>query len=74
MMAAAARETEAQDFHSYLTVKEAARYLRVSEGWLYRQSEAKAIPCIKIAGRRNIRFRRVDLDRWMEGHIQKRKG
>jgi excisionase family DNA binding protein len=72
MMAAAA--LEAQEPKTYLTVREAALYLRVSEGWLYRQAESRSIPCVRIAGRRNIRFRRADLDRWMEGHLEKRKG
>lgn len=72
MMVAATRET--QEPNAYLTVREAAQYLRVSEGWVYRQAEARTIPCVRIAGRRNIRFRRADLDRWMEGHLEKRRG
>jgi excisionase family DNA binding protein len=57
---------------TYLTVREAAGYLRVSEGWLYKQAETRSIPCVRIAGRRSIRFRREDLDRWMKSHLDQK--
>ncbi|MGH7483973.1 MAG: helix-turn-helix domain-containing protein [bacterium] len=43
-----------------LSVKEAADYLRMSEGWLY----GSGIPCVHL-GRRRL-YRRADLDAAIE--------
>jgi excisionase family DNA binding protein len=48
---------------TYLTAKEAAKYLRVSLNWLYLQVAREAIPAIHVG--RSIRFLKRDLDRWM---------
>lgn len=64
--------TKKTDAPTYMRVPDAAEYLGgVSEGWLYQMVEKREIPFIRLAGRRNIRFRKVDLDAWMESHVQK---
>jgi len=55
-----------------LTLKEAAEFLRISEGTLRRLSKAKKIPAIKL-GRKWL-FRQVSLERWLaEREIQERR-
>lgn len=59
---------------TYMTVEQAAGYLGgFSAGWLYAMVEKREIPFIRIAGRRNIRFRKADLDAWMESHLQSKR-
>lgn len=71
MMAA----TATKEPQTYLTVEDAAKYLgKVSKGWLYLMAEKREIPFVRLAGRRNIRFRRADLDAWMESHLETKAG
>jgi excisionase family DNA binding protein len=49
--------------HGLLSVKEAAAYLRMSEGWIYQSG----IPFAKL-GRRRL-YRRSDLDHFVEQHL-----
>jgi excisionase family DNA binding protein len=53
--------------NSLMTIEEASRYLQLSVKCLYRYSSERKIPVIKISGRA-IRFRREDLDAWIEKH------
>lgn len=46
----------------YMTIKEAALYLRVSVNWLYLQSAAGKVPCVHFG--RSLRFVKEDLDKW----------
>jgi excisionase family DNA binding protein len=46
-----------------LTVAEAADYLRMSRHWLYRRIAEGQFPHIRVG--RAVRFRAVDLDRWL---------
>ena len=47
----------------------AARYIGMSESWLYRQVEKKKIPHLRLG--RRIAFRTADLDRWLESRLVK---
>ena len=47
-----------------LTVKQVADYLKVTERTIYRLAAAKKIPAFKVGG--TWRFRKVDIDRWIE--------
>lgn len=47
-----------------LTVEEAAAYLRMSVHWVYKQSAAGTLPRLKLG--RVVRFRRADLDAWLQ--------
>ncbi len=51
---------------NWLTTDEAARYLRVNVGTLRRWAREGAIPAAKLGNRGGFRFRRVDLDRFLE--------
>jgi len=47
-----------------LTVKEVAAFLSVDEKTVYRLAKRKALPGFKVAGA--WRFKREDLDAWIE--------
>jgi excisionase family DNA binding protein len=49
---------------SVLTVKTLAQYLRVDPGWVYKQVSLKTIPYFKNG--KYVRFRKRDIDRWIE--------
>ena len=61
----------------YLSPAEAAEYLGVGESWLERDrftaSQAKSSPAIPFArlGHRTVRYRRVDLDTFVERNLCK---
>lgn len=55
----------AESKDSLLTVKEAADYLKVHRGTLYRWNRQGQIEAIR-AGTRSLRFRRSALDRFLE--------
>lgn len=46
------------------TVKGLAKYLEVSEKWVYERVQFKEIPYFKLGG--NVRFNKKDIDRWIE--------
>lgn len=48
-----------------LSVQEAAKYLRMSEAWLY----SSGIPCVKL-GRRRL-YRREDLDSYAARRVRR---
>jgi excisionase family DNA binding protein len=52
-----------------MRVGEAAAFLGIAEGTLYHWVSAKTrrIPCLHL-GRRCLRFRREDLERWVAEH------
>jgi len=53
-----------------LTIKEVARKLGVSENWVYSHLRLRKpfIPHIRLGG--HIRFREVDIDKWVEEQVQ----
>ena len=53
-----------------LTLKEVAKLLKVAEKTVYTMAQNKEIPSFKVRGQ--WRFRRDDLDRWIE--MQKVQG
>lgn len=48
-----------------LTVNDVAKLFAVNKDWIYDQAESGALPSIKL-GRRQLRFRRSDLEAWLE--------
>jgi len=57
-----AQQGTGQHIEGMWTVDEAAKHLRVSKSWLYRQSAAGLVPVVRLG--RSLRFRRADLDAW----------
>lgn len=55
-----------------LTIKQVALYLQVTERTIYRLAASEGIPAFKVGG--SWRFRRGDLDHWIEGRIGKSSG
>jgi excisionase family DNA binding protein len=55
---------------SAMTVREVATYLNVNEKTVYRLAQRRELPGFKVAGA--WRFRREDIDRWIE--VQKQAG
>jgi excisionase family DNA binding protein len=50
----------------FLTIDELSQYLNLKRSTLYSMVESAELPHYEIG--RLIRFKRVDIDRWMEGH------
>lgn len=46
------------------TVKTLAKYLEVSEKWIYERTQFNEIPLYKMGG--NVRFRKREIDRWLD--------
>ena len=55
-----------------LTIREVAEYLQVTERTLYRLAQQKKIPAFKVGNA--WRFRREDLDRWIESQTAAGEG
>ena len=51
-----------------LNVKQVAEYLQLKESTIYSWAQDGKIPAIKIG--RTWRFRRADLDTWLERHLK----
>jgi len=51
-----------------MTVREVATYLNVNEKTVYRLAQKGELPAFKVAG--IWRFRREDIDRWIENQMQ----
>lgn len=51
-----------------LTVSELAEYLRVNPQTIYRKAKAGELPVVRIG--RAIRFRRIELERWLQAASQ----
>ena len=51
-----------------LNVKQVAQYLQLKESTIYSWAQDGKIPAIKIG--RTWRFRRTDLDTWLERHLK----
>lgn len=52
-----------------LNVKQVADFLQLKESTIYSWAQDAKIPAIKIG--RTWRFRRSDLDQWLERHLRK---
>lgn len=55
-----------------LNVKQVADYLQLKESTIYSWAQDGKIPAIKIG--RTWRFRRTDLDSWLERHLKEESG
>ncbi|WP_248345415.1 helix-turn-helix domain-containing protein [Anaeromyxobacter paludicola] len=53
-----------------LSVSEAAEYLGLSTGTVYKRAEAGVLPCVKDGTR--LLFRQADLDQYIEGNARSR--
>lgn len=51
-----------------LSIKQVAEYLQLEKTTIYAWAQQGRIPAIKIG--RTWRFRQVDLDAWLERHLQ----
>jgi excisionase family DNA binding protein len=51
-----------------LNVKQVAEYLQLKESTIYSWAQDGKVPAIKIG--RTWRFRRSDLDMWLERHLK----
>jgi excisionase family DNA binding protein len=52
----------------WLNVHDAAKHLRVTEGYIYAAVEAGMIRHTRLMGKRSIRFKREWLESWMAEH------
>ena len=52
-----------------LTLQDVAAYLKLTEKTIYRLSQRKELPGFKVGG--SWRYRRRDLDAWIESRIHK---
>jgi excisionase family DNA binding protein len=52
------------DFHSFLTTEEVLAYLKITPRTIYRLIRNGELPAVRIG--RQWRFRRTDLDAWVE--------
>lgn len=55
----------------YLTLKEVAELLKLSEKTLYRLAQQGDIPAFKVGG--SWRFRTTDIDKWVAKQIDDKK-
>lgn len=53
----------------WMTAQEAADYARVHVSVIYREVKAGRLRAVRIGGRRDLRFRDVYLDDWLEASI-----
>lgn len=53
-----------------MNVRQVARYLQLEKSTIYSWAQEGRIPAEKVGGR--WRFRRADLDAWLEGHRRDR--
>jgi len=65
-------EDEETMSETILTIKEVADYLKVTERTLYRLAQEGKIPAFKVGG--SWRFRREDLDRWIQDQTNAAEG
>ena len=64
-------------YGEWLTITQAGRYLNVSVAFLRKRVRTRSVPFARI-GSKSLRFRRIELDSWMEvnscgGEISYRK-
>jgi excisionase family DNA binding protein len=55
-----------------LTLKDVAAYLKVDDRTIYRLALAKKMPAFKVGG--TWRFRKGDIDAWIEAQLQQKGG
>lgn len=53
-----------------LTVVEVAQFLKVADKTVYTMAQNAELPCFKVRGQ--WRFRRGDIDRWIEANVAQR--
>jgi len=56
---------------SYMTLKEVAELLKLSEKTLYRLVQQGDVPAFKVGG--SWRFRRADIEEWIAKQIEDQK-
>lgn len=61
---APARRDVSETNQEFFTVKTLAKYMQVSDQWVYERIQKNEIPFIKVG--KFPRFRRVDIDAWLD--------
>lgn len=51
-----------------MTVEEVAAYLKLSTGTIYNKVSKDEIPFLKVGNPGSLRFRRSEIDDWLESH------
>jgi excisionase family DNA binding protein len=52
---------------SLMTVQDVAEYLNLRTSWIYGNWQAQGLPAIKVG--RGLRFRREDVDAWIDSNV-----
>ena len=63
-------DTSTMDDSALMDIHEAARFLRVSEVSVRRYTNSGALPCLRVGGRRQRRFRRADLETFLGAPVR----
>jgi excisionase family DNA binding protein len=58
-----------KDLKEFLTIAELSEYLSIKPSSLYSMAERREIPCFRFG--RLIRFKREEIDMWIENHREK---
>lgn len=64
--------TEPTPLEHVLTLRDVAAYLKVDDRTIYRLAQARKMPAFKVGGR--WRFRKADIDAWIEAQLQHKEG
>jgi excisionase family DNA binding protein len=64
--------TEPSPLEHVLTLRDVAAYLKVDDRTIYRLAQAKKMPAFKVGG--TWRFRKGDIDAWIEAQLQHKGG
>lgn len=59
--------TDAVNLSPFLTVEQAAAYLRMSRRSLYEATRLRTVPCRRLPGHRRYLFIQGELDAWANG-------
>jgi excisionase family DNA binding protein len=55
------------DDHEIMKIRDLATYLKASEATVRRLVKAGDVPHVRLSSR-VVRFRKSDIDRWLDGH------
>jgi excisionase family DNA binding protein len=60
------REALGMTTPNLMTTEQVAEYLQVSTQWVYKRAQSGVMPALRLTPRGDWRFRRTDLDTWLE--------
>ncbi len=55
--------------HGWWTRRDAAVHARVSEATIGREVKNARLRCVRVGGRRALRFKREWVDEWLDGNV-----